>query len=228
MDNNDLIANSLINKINNIINYLEKFDNIFKHLTEIKDKNNILPENIKQIAELTELFIFIRSEHGSLLVILNNLKMNIITSDVEKISDKLINKYYTLSTFHSILENVSHVISNIDFQYKTIASKFPKFINKKTLTLLLIINENTNNVDVNNKNINFKNIIHQLNEIYPENVYKTIETNEKIINIRGISNKDLELNIKNTPSLFMINGDVITEISLEQNNSLEQIKKLIN
>jgi hypothetical protein len=31
---NDLITNSLITKTNNIIKYLEKFDNIFKYLIE--------------------------------------------------------------------------------------------------------------------------------------------------------------------------------------------------
>ena len=225
--NNDL-TNSLITKTNNIINYLEKFDNIFKILIEIKNKKMLLPENIKQIAEITELFIFIRGEHGSLILILDKFKKSILADTDTTISDELINKNYTLSTFFSIIESISAVIGNIDFEYKQIALKFPNFINKKTLTLILVVNNKEHKQQKENENDKFINIIHELQKLSPENVYKIITTNDKIINVKDIVNKDLDLNIKSFPSLFMINGDVITEISLEQNNTLEQIKNLIN
>ena len=225
--NNDL-TNSLITKTNNIINYLEKFDNIFKILIEIKNKKMLLPENIKQIAEITELFIFIRGEHGSLILILDKFKKSILADTDTTISDELINKNYTLSTFFSIIESISAVIGNIDFEYKQIALKFPNFINKKKLTLILVVNNKEHKQQKENENDKFINIIHELQKLSPENVYKIITTNDKIINVKDIVNKDLDLNIKSFPSLFMINGDVITEISLEQNNTLEQIKNLIN
>ena len=225
--NNDL-TNSFITKTNNIINYLEKFDNIFKILIEIKNKKMLLPENIKQIAEITELFIFIRGEHGSLILILDKFKKSILADTDTTISDELINKNYTLSTFFSIIESISAVIGNIDFEYKQIALKFPNFINKKTLTLILVVNNKEHKQQKENENDKFINIIHELQKLSPENVYKIITTNDKIINVKDIVNKDLDLNIKSFPSLFMINGDVITEISLEQNNTLEQIKNLIN
>ena len=41
-------------------------------------------------------------------------------------------------------------------------------------------------------------------------------------------NKDVELNVSKNPSLFMINNEVITEISLEKNDTLEKISKMIS
>ena len=134
----ELITNSLISKTNSIINFLEEFDNIFKILIEVEDKRTLTSENIQQIAKITELYIFIRSEHGSLIVLRNKL-IEQITEKSTNLSDKLINDLYTLSTFDSIIENISHVISNIDFEYKKIATKFPKFINKKALILILVV-----------------------------------------------------------------------------------------
>jgi hypothetical protein len=221
----DLITTSLINKSNNIVNYLQKFDNIFKNLIEVSEES---AEVIHNIAEITQLYIFIRSEHGSLILLLDETKNNINTDESEKISDKLINKLYTLSTFYSIIENISGVISNIDFQYKKIASKFSKFINKKTLTLLLIVKNYKEKPDEEENK--FIEIIHQIQKEIPENVYKIIKTNNKNVNIKDIIGieKNLELEITKNPSLFIINNDVITEISLEKNSTLEEIKKLIS
>jgi len=228
---NDLITNSLITKTNNIVKYLEKFDNIFKYLIEKKkinlfDKDKDIQnleelenssELYKKISELTELFIFIRSEHGSIIVLLNKL-INKISSDNTNLSDEIIYKQYDLSTFYSISQDIFNVISNIDYEYKLIASKFPKFINKNTLRLILV---------VNNKNDKFVNIINLLNGKNPENVYDVIITDESKINIKSITNKDIKLTINNKPTLFIINGEVITEVSLEKNNTIEKLNSLI-
>jgi hypothetical protein len=221
----DLITTSLINKNNNIIKYLEKFDSIFKILIETTGES---ADIIHNITEITQLYIFIRSEHGSLILLLDEIKNNINTNESDKISDELINKLYTLSTFYSIIENVSGIISNIDYQYKKIASKFTKFINKKILTLLLIVKNNEEAPD--EKENKFIEIMHQIQKESPENVYKIIKTNNKNVNIKDIIGieKNLELEITKNPSLFIINNDVITEISLEKNSTFEEIKKLIS
>ena len=156
--NNNTFTNLLIIKTNNIIKNIEIFDNIFKILLE---KEAIDDSSIaRNIAELTEKFIFIRSEHGSLVLILDELKKNILSdTQTEKITDKIINEQYTLSTFYSILADISAVINNVDFQYKKVALKFPKFINKKTLSIILVINtedSDSKNVEKCNK---FKEII---------------------------------------------------------------------
>jgi len=213
----ELITNSLISKTNSIINFLEEFDNIFKILIEVEDKRTLTSENIQQIAKITELYIFIRSEHGSLIVLRNKL-IEQITEKSTNLSDKLINDLYTLSTFDSIIENISHVISNIDFEYKKIATKFPKFINKKALILILV---------VKNKEDKIVNIFEELQKEFPENVYKVIINDKEIINVKDIINKDLPLKIKKMPSLFMLNDDIITEISLDENSTKESLKNLI-
>jgi hypothetical protein len=216
MDNN-LVTTSLVNKINNITNYLEKFDDIFIKIIENPEKS---PNVINSVAEITELYMFIRSEHGSLILLLDELKNEIKSNNPDKVSDGLINKLYTLSTFFSTLESVSSVISNIDFQYKKIATKYPKFINKKTITLILV---------VNNENDNFKKIIEKLQEINPENVYKVITTTDDNINIKDIGiDSDLKLNITKFPTLFMINNNIITDICLKENDTIEKIQKLIS
>jgi len=220
---NNEITNSLIKKINSIVQYLEQFDNIFKILINLD--GNLTPDDIKQIAEITELFIKIRSEHGSLLIIINKFKESI--SEDSNMSDELINKQYTLSTFNSIIENISSIIQNIDFEYKKIALKFPKFINKKILTLILVINEDEHADEDDNK---FKKIITDLNKSNPENVYKIVETSENKINIKDfdISKENLSLNVKKKPILFMLNDGIITEISLKENDSFEKLKQLLH
>lgn len=215
--NNNLITTSLINKINNINNYFEKFDNIF---IKVLDKSDESSETINNIAQLTELYIFIRSEHASLMLLLDEIKDDIKLNNSNKLEDKSIEKLYTLSTFFSMLESVSAVINNIDFQYKKVASKFSKFINKKTITLILVIN---------NENDNFKNIIEKLQEKKSENAYKIITTTDNTISIKDIGiNSDLKLNITEFPTLFMINNNIITDISLKENDTLEKIEKLIS
>ena len=244
--NNNEITTSLINKTNSITKYLEKFDNIFKILISIDD--DLKPENNQQIAEITELFIKIRSEHGGLLIILDKLKDKISSQDTQ-LSEEMINNLYTLSTFNSIINDISSVIQNIDFEYKKIALKFPKFINKKVLTLVLIINDNENNKENDNENNKennkennednneenneenkFLKIIKELTKSNPENVYRVIRTNKNKINIKDIdiSGDDLLLNTENKPILFMINDGVITNISLKENDTIEKLRNLIS
>jgi CRISPR/Cas system CMR-associated protein Cmr5 small subunit len=107
----------------------------------------------------------------------------------------------------------------IDYEYKLIASKFPKLINKNVLRLILV---------VSNKNDKFIDMVNKLQIKNPENVYDIIETDKSEINIKDIINKDIKLSISNTPSLFIINGDIITEIPLEKNDTFEKLSKLIS
>jgi hypothetical protein len=247
--NNDLITNSLIAKTNNIIKYLEKFDKIFNFLinkddnllnnngehnevqnkhnehNEVQNKHNEHNEHdennsilYKKISELTELFMFIKAEHGSILVLLDKLMDNIKSED-SNLTDELIYKQYGLSTFYLISQDILNVISNIDYEYKLLASKFPKFINRNVLRLILI---------VSNKNDKFIDIINKLQKKNPENAYNIIETDKSEINIKNIIKKDIKLSINSTPSLFIVNGDIITEIPLEKNDTFEKLSKLIS
>jgi hypothetical protein len=135
------------------------------------------------------------------------------------LTDKLVYKEYGLSTFYSITQDILNVISNIDYEYKLVASKFPKFVNKNVLRLILIVSD---------KNDKFIDIINKLQKKNPENAYDIIETSKSEINIKDIINKDIKLNINSTPSLFIINGDIITEIPLEKNDTFEKLRKLIS
>ncbi len=130
MQNNINFNNSLIQKIDNIDKISEEFDEIFTHLIKIQDIKDITPEEIEQLYKLTKLYKFIRSEHGSLLILLDK-KKDLIKSKSSELTEELVEDLYDLSTFDSIISNISDLVSNIDFEFKRIAIMFPNFINKK-------------------------------------------------------------------------------------------------
>jgi len=205
---------SLINKTNNILKKSEEFDKIFNEIINT-DKHDI-----DKIYNLTNLYITIRSEHGGLLLLQDKLK-NKILSESTDMNDELINKLYDYSTFDSIKTSISNLVSNIDYEYKQIAVKYPSFVNKKSLTLLLFVNKIENN--------KYVDMFEELKNKHPENVYKVVETeNNRLVNCKSIINKDIKLKIDKTPTLYMINGDIITEISLKENPDLEHLLKLID
>jgi hypothetical protein len=159
MQNNINFNNSLIQKIDNIEKISGEFDEIFSHLIKIKNVQNITPENIEQLYKLTKLFKFIRSEHGSLLILLDK-KKDLLKSKSSELTDELVEELYDLSTFDSIISNVSDLVSNIDFEFKRIAIMFPKFMNKKPLTIILFIDK----IDPKNKYIK---MIEEVKKVYP-------------------------------------------------------------
>ena len=211
---------SFIKKINNIIRLSKEFDNNFKTIININNEQ-INESNIQEIYNATNNYIFLRSEHGGILILLDKLKNDINSSSTE-LNDELINKLYNLSTFTSIVNDISQLINNIDFQYKKIALKFPKYINKKPLTLVLFIEK----IDKENKYIK---MIEELKNKNPENIYKVIEcTPDTKIKCKEILGKDINIKIDKLPSLFIINEDNITEISNNHLQNLNSFVDLIN
>jgi hypothetical protein len=140
----------VLNKIENFIALSREFDLNYKHVMSMQN-NNIKNEDIKYIYMITKYFIELRTVHGELLLLVDELKKCLNSSNC-KTSNK-IDKLYDLSTFTSILSNVNELITNIDYQYKKIAIKYPKFITKKQLRVFLI----TNDDDENNLYVKFIN-----------------------------------------------------------------------
>ena len=207
---------SLIEKINHIINLTDNFDKIF-----IKINNNEINDKlIENIYSLTNFYILIRSEHGGLIILMEKIKEKII-NDNSNLTDNLINKLYDLSTFSSIIENISNLVSNIDFQYKKIAIKYPQFITKNIITLALFINK----IEKNNK---FVKIFEELKTLMPEYIYKIIETDDnKKINCQDLFKKDIKIKIKKTPELFIINNNNIINIPINKNVEIDFFKDLL-
>ena len=120
------------------------------------------------------------------------------------------------------MTNANELISNIDFQYKKIAIKYPKYINKNSLTILLL----TNTDDSENKYIK---MINQIKQQSPENIYKIIKCDKKDKKFKcdkalGIN---LALKITSLPMLFIINGTNIVELPIEQIDNVETLTNMI-
>ncbi len=207
MQNNINFNNTLIQKIDNIDKISEEFDEIFTHLIKIQDIKNITPEEIEQLYKLTKLYKFIRSEHGSLLILLDK-KKDLIKSKSSELTEELVEDLYDLSTFDSIISNISDLVSNIDFEFKRIAIMFPNFITKKPLSVILFIDK----IDPKNKYIK---IIEEVKSSKPENIYKVFECKVgSKVNCGMYENKDLILSAKNVPSMFLINDSNITMLPI--------------
>lgn len=212
---------SLIKKIDNIVKLSNEFDNIFNSLIRITDPSDLKSEQIEELYKLTQLFIFIRSEHGSLLILLDRKKEK-INSESSELSDQLVNELYDLSTFNSIIINASELVSNIDYEFKRIAIMFPRFINKKPMTLILL----TNNIKPKNKHIK---MIEELKKINPENIYKVFECGVgQKVNCGKILGKSVNITVESLPSLYLINESNISTIPLDKIENVEKLAKMIN
>ncbi len=221
MQNNINFNNSLIQKIDNIDKISEEFDEIFTHLIKIQDTKNISPKEIEQLYKLTKLFKFIRSEHGSLLILLDK-KKDLIKSKSSELTEELVEDLYDLSTFDSIISNISDLVSNIDFEFKRIAIMFPNFINKKPLSVILFIDK----IDPKNKYIK---IIEEVKSSHPENIYKVFECKVgSKVNCGMYGNKDLTLSAKNVPSMFLINDSNITMLPIDNMENSKILLEYLN
>lgn len=213
---------SLIKKIDNIVKLSNDFDKIFNSMIKISNPSDINSEQIEDLYKLTQLFIFIRSEHGGLLLLFDRKKDKIL-SESSELSDKLVNELYDLSTFDSILTNVAELVSNIDFEFKRIAIMYPKFINKKPMTLILFVD------DIKTKN-KYILMIEELKKLNPENIYKVFEC-EKVgekVNCGKIFGKDININVESLPSLFLINESNISNLPLDKIKSVDMLTKMIS
>ena len=124
--------------------------------------------------------------------------------------------------FSASLRNTSinNLINNIDFQYKKIALKYPKFINKKPLQVILF----TDSTDSNDK---YLELINNTKEKCPENIYKIVKCNKSDKKIK-CDNMNFDIKITKLPVLYIINGSNIIEIPIDKINNEEELIKLIN
>lgn len=215
------INNSLIKKIDNIVKLTNEFDMIFSVLRKTYQEGTILSsEQVENIYKLTKLYMFLRSEHGSILILLDKLK-DTIKSGPTELNDELINKLYDLSTFNSIVENISNLISNVDYEFKRLAIMFPKYMNKKPLTLILL----SDNLERDKK---YTNIFDELVKLNNERVYKVINCRKgDKVNCGIIYGKKIGFKVEKLPSMYMINEENIVELPIDQINSTEILNRMI-
>jgi len=218
----------LLDKIDNLVILSKEFDENYKKIIETID-NNLDEKIINCIYTLTKNYISLRTIHGEIILLMNkyenytgeNIKKD--DKDLNENSDNKINKLYDLSTFYSIITNINELINNIDFQYKKIATKYPKYIGNKSLTVMLLIDENEDE----NKNV-YTQLINKVKVKYPENIYKIIKVNkkekkEKKKNLDKILGINLTLKITILPTIYVINGTNIVELPLDKINNIEEV-----
>jgi hypothetical protein len=218
---------SLIKKIDNLLKLGEQFDKI---CLEILSSNAVFDiKTVENVRLITSIYMMIRSEHGHIIILNEQLKEKGKESIGEKIANsksiKVANILYDISTFTSIMENINNLVSNIDFEYKKIALMYPKLINKDIPHMILF---------VENKKDKFIKIIDDLKTTHPEYSYHIIEHNlkNKKVDWAKILGKTeglgkISINIEKLPSGFLTNGTTITEIPLDKiNNSADMIKFL--
>jgi hypothetical protein len=207
---------SLINKIENIIKLTSNFDKICSSI--LSGDINLNNKNIKDIKELTNLYISIRAEHGNIIILNDKMK-----KDLEKKSENAVNKLYDLSTFTSIIDNINNLVSNTDFEFKKIALIYPQMINKETTHLILIIKK----ADMNNK---FIKMFEEIKKLKPEHEYHIINCEEKetkidCSNLIGIK---LTLGIKKLPSIYLVNEANVVELPIKNINNINDLVKLLD
>ena len=211
---------SLIKKIESILEISGKFDKI---CTAILSGNVDLNESsIKNIKELTSLYMLIRAEHGGVIILNDKMKKNIHTLKPSS-NDTLTNKLYDLSTFTSINDNINNLVSNIDFEFKKIALMYPKLINKQTNHLLLFIK----NTDEDNK---YVKMIEDVKKLRPENDYHVIKckSSDKTVDCSKMVHMDLSLGIDKLPCLYLVNDSNIVEIPMKQLKSCADLIKMLD
>jgi hypothetical protein len=213
------INNSLITKIDNIVKLSGEFDDLFFSLIKKNYKTEV--EKIEKLYKLTQLFIFIRSEHGAVLMLIDRKKEQLKEQSSE-LSEKLVNELYELSTFTSVLENISNLVSNIDFEFKRIAVIFPKYINKKPMTLILL----TNDID---KNSSYVQMIEKVKEVHPEHIYKVIECSKgDKVNCGKIGDKKINVTASKIPIMFLINENNIVELPMQKIKNEHDLENILN
>ena len=219
---------NLSNKIEAIIINSTEFDNnCVDILADVSNKNIN-----KKIANLTKSYMDIRSNHGELLIMENNLKKNInkkIKNNIklQKGGNPVNNntELYDLSTFTSMIENVSNVVNNIDFEFKKIALMFPKYINNNRENVLFFKERN--------KNSKYSKWIDEIKEEDNKDIdINVIELSSKDIdnkyNLSNISSNNVDIKIKNLPSMFIINNGNIAEIELKSIKNINEFKNYLN
>ena len=214
---------NIFNLSNNIENILKKstdFDYICSDILEDLNSKDIR----NKVEKLTNNYINIRKSHGELLLLENNLKKNINKNiKLQKGGSK--NELYDLSTFTSIIENVSSVVNNIDFEFKKIALLFPQHIGENKQNVLYFKDKNKNSkyskwideIKDDNKDIR-KNIDFNIVELSDEN---------KRYNLSKLTSEDIDIEVKNLPSLFIVKNNNLIEVQLGNIKNIDELKKIL-
>jgi hypothetical protein len=210
----------------NIFNLSNNIDNILKKSTEfdficsdiLEDLNS--KEIRDKVEKLTNNYINIRKSHGELLLLENNLKKNINKNiKLQKGGSK--NELYDLSTFTSIIENVSNVVNNIDFEFKKIALLYPQFIGENKQNVLYFKDKN--------KNSKYSKWIDEIKETKKNIDLDIIElSNEnKRYNLSKLTSEDIDIEVKNLPSLFIVKNNNLIEVQLSNIKNIDELKNLL-
>lgn len=221
----DFIHSKILNKIDNLIKLSSDFDSGYKVIFNLDPSIKLDEKNIEIIFFITKNYILMRKEHGEILLMMNNLINSLNSINEKKNKKELIytdqtEKLYDLSTFNTILNNINDLINNIDYQYKKIAIKYPKFINKKQIMIILITKEGDNK---------YIELINKLKTEYPENKYKIIKCDEKDKNKYEKELKEFNIqikSIKSLPLIYVVSNSTITEIPISKIGKIDGIDEL--
>jgi hypothetical protein len=228
----------ILNKINNLVELSSNFDSGFKIVFNLQTET-LNEENTDILYSMTKNYLLLRKEHGEIILMFNKLSNSISYDDILEDSSKKTNKtkvnedqsyksenfklLYEISTFSTLINNINDLINNIDYQYKKIAIKYPKFINKKQILIILITFSNSDE--------KYINMINELKKEFPEHKYKIINCeNEKDITKCEEELKDYVIKIKSLKSLpiiYIVNNRTINKIPLSKIDNAETIKKLL-
>ena len=210
---------NIFNLSNNIENILKKSTEFDYICTDILEDLNTKDIGIK-VEKLTNNYINIRKSHGELLLLENNLKKNINKNiKLQKGGGK--NELYDLSTFTSIIENVSSVINNIDFEFKKIALLFPQHIGENKQNILYFKDKN--------KNSKYSKWIDEIKDTKDNINFDIVELSEenKKYNLSKLTSEDIDIEVKNLPSLFIVKNNNLIEVQLGNIKNIEELKKIL-
>jgi hypothetical protein len=240
----------ILDKIDNLVKLSSEFDSGFKIIFNL-ETNKINEKEADILYSMTKNYILIRKEHGIILLMYNeillmhNKKLNLVdydeyvntakqtnknttknakksANDVEKMES--MRTLYDISTFNTLISNINDLINNVDYEYKKIAIKFPKFINKSQMKLILITSSKTDE--------KYTNMFEELKTEHPEHKYHIVKCGDEKSDMEKCEKELADFNIKikslkSLPLIYIVNGTIITEIPIEKIGTIEPIKKLI-
>lgn len=245
----NFIQVKLLDKIDNLVKLSDNFDTGFKKIYNLDSSSKLDETSIEILYSMTKNYILMRKEHGEMLLMMNKFTNSIpfdnietqtggakSTKNISKSNDvKTVEKneivgsgetnikiLYDLSTFNTLMGNINDLINNIDHEYKQIAIKYPKFIHKKQMSIILI------SPDSGDK---YMELMEEIKTEYPEHKYKIIKCENKKDEINKCEEELKEFGIKikpkTLPVIYIINDTTFTEIPISKIDGIEPIKNMI-
>lgn len=241
----NFIQVKLLNKIDNLVKLSTDFDSGFKIIYNLDSTSQLDESKTDILYSMTKKYILMRKEHGELLLMMNKFTNSIPFSNIDIKSqtggaksnknvskpsingmddtdETIVKTLYDLSTFNTLLGNVNDLINNIDYEYKKIAVKYPKFINKKPMLIILI----TPNLEDK-----YAKLIDEIKISHPEHKYKIIKCEDKKDEIvkceEELREYGIKIKSKTLPVIYIINNGTFTEIPISKIDGIEPIKNLV-